>query len=592
MNTRSHSANRLANRRAGFALVIVMVLIGISLSALVGAMSWTATNSRQTVRNGLHATTVEAAEAATEKVLTRLLSDYQKFGESEVYNNLDAYAQLVPKTSECSFWSDYTFTDGTSASNRVFITRTQAQVYKSLDSQYEGLKGWASTYRIIANASRVDNHGGVVKAAVAQDVQTASIPVFQFAIFYGLDLELHSMTVMDIIGRVHSNRDIYTYPSQTTTFWQDVTAAGTFYKTRKPGDPDYSTAPASGKTIFKGKKDAQVATLNLPIGTNNTITAVREVLNMPSASEDMDSAMGKQRYYNKAELVIIVTNNAVTAFAKEPFSTDTYPINWSSLSTLVSTNATFTDQREGKTIKATEINVSKIQSWSVTNSSVASAIGSSKPVNLIYVADNRKVSSSQLTAVRLINGQTLPNRGLTVATPNPLYVKGHYNQPTSKYLGTTNTTTTEPASLVSDALTILSSAWNDSKSGNSYTSRDAVDTTVNAAILTGIVETSKSSHIYSGGAHNLGRFLEDWSNRTFTYNGSMVVLFNSVKATAPFEQPGDYYDPPERDFSFDLNFLDGTKLPPGTPDVRVVIRTHWATVAPGKTDFDSDLRPL
>jgi hypothetical protein len=72
----------------------------------------------------------------------------------------------------------------------------------------------------------------------------------------------------------------------------------------------------------------------------------------------------------------------------------------------------------------------------------------------------------------------------------------------------------------------------------------------------------------------------------------MVVLFDSVRGKAPFQQPGDYYDPPDRDFSFDLNFLDGTKLPPGTPDVRVVIRTHWATVAPNRTNFDSKLEPL
>jgi hypothetical protein len=176
-----------------------------------------------------------------------------------------------------------------------------------------------------------------------------------------------------------------------------------------------------------------------------------------------------------------------------------------------------------------------------------------------------------------------------VATPNPLYVKGNYNQPTSKYLNTTNTTTTQPAALVSDALTILSSNWDDSKSNYSYANRDASSTTVNAAVLTGIVETSTTKHIYSGGAHNLGRFLEDWSGRTFTYNGSMVVLFPSSKATGAFQQPGAYYYPPARDYSFDLNFMDGTKLPPGTPDLRVMIRGRWALVPPNKTDFGSSL---
>jgi hypothetical protein len=228
----------------------------------------------------------------------------------------------------------------------------------------------------------------------------------------------------------------------------------------------------------------------------------------------------------------------------------------------------------------TEINVSRIQNWSATNTTVQSVLGAGNPVNLVYVADRRSTTSSQLTGVRLINGQTLPSRGLTVATPDPLYVKGHFNQPTTAHLGTTNTSNAKPASLVSDALTILSGNWQDSKSANSYTTRSATDTTVNAAILTGIVETTNNPVRYSGGVHNLGRFLENWSGDTFTCNGSMVVLFPSAKATKPFQQPGAYYYPPSREFAFDKNYLDITKQPPGTPEVRALIRNSWATVAP------------
>jgi hypothetical protein len=202
------------------------------------------------------------------------------------------------------------------------------------------------------------------------------------------------------------------------------------------------------------------------------------------------------------------------------------------------------------------------------------------------------VTKSQLSAVRLVNGQTLPERGLTIATPGPLYVKGHYNQPYSSHLGTTNTLNTKPASLVSDALTALSSNWSDSSSSKDYTSRHATDMTLNAAILTGIVETKKSPATYSGGAHNLARFLEDWSGRTFTCNGSMVVLFPSIKATAPFQQPGDYYEPPNREFSFDQNFLNAEKLPPGTPSVRTIIRSDWSVLPPNKTSSSLALKAL
>jgi hypothetical protein len=43
------------------------------------------------------------------------------------------------------------------------------------------------------------------------------------------------------------------------------------------------------------------------------------------------------------------------------------------------------------------------------------------------------------------------------------------------------------------------------------------------------------------------------------------------------------YKPPKRDWAFDLNFNDPTKLPPLTPSLLVVIRGQWATVAPNQT---------
>lgn len=571
-------------RESGYALLMVLLFAGISMMALGGALSWTSSNALQTERNNRYFTLSAAAEAATEKVLAQVTSDYKNGGESAVYANLQNYRGLVPTTAESSHWAGFEFNNAQGASGQTFVARLTTEAYVDLNSQYQGLRGWASTYRILSNTREVKSPYNVV-AAVDQDIQVASIPVFQFAIFYGLDLEMNTMTTMTVIGRVHCNGNIYTYPSATLTFGSDVTSVGKIFKTRKPGDPAYSSAPPSGAIIYQGQKDTGVAAMNLPIGTNNSPDSIRQVIEIPPGTEPINSAMGKQRYYNKAELLILVTNNAVTVAAKVPFSPTQIPIPWPQVTNFVSTNLVFTDQREGKTVHVTQIDVSKIESWSLTNLSVQTALGSSMPVNLIYVADNRSTTSSQLDAVRLISGQTLPSRGLTVATPNPLYVKGHYNQPSSGFLGTTNTSTAKPASLVSDALTILSSSWNDAASSGSYSSRNAANTTVNAAILTGIVETTNSPSIYSGGVHNLGRFLENWNGDIFTCNGSMVVLFPSAKATAPFQQPGAYYYPPARNFSFDLNYLDITKQPPGTPELRAIIRSAWSLPPPNTTDF-------
>jgi hypothetical protein len=188
----------------------------------------------------------------------------------------------------------------------------------------------------------------------------------------------------------------------------------------------------------------------------------------------------------------------------------------------------------------------------------------------------------------VFNGQTLPDNGLTVATSRPLYVQGHYNA-NSAHLGTTNTTLTKPASFVSDSINILSQSWNDTNSASGISSRPASATTVNAAFLSGIVESKDSNRTkkYSGGVENYPRLLEHWQaggKKTLTYNGSMVVLFSSQYATNGWQYGGDFYTAPYRNWSFDLNFLDPGKLPPGTPQLSTMIRGRWSAISAGYTN--------
>ena len=167
-----------------------------------------------------------------------------------------------------------------------------------------------------------------------------------------------------------------------------------------------------------------------------------------------------------------------------------------------------------------------------------------------------------------------------VATDLPLYVEGNFNAPDTTP-GSTNTANTLPASLVGDAITVLSAKWSDTYGNNSLSARTPANTTVNAAFLAGIVQhtnTTGTLH-YSGGVENFPRFLENWSGYTFTYNGSMVVTYPSQFATNYWVQTGNYYNAPNRKWAFDVNFLDYRRLPPATPMVRKLVRGQWNVVA-------------
>jgi hypothetical protein len=118
----------------------------------------------------------------------------------------------------------------------------------------------------------------------------------------------------------------------------------------------------------------------------------------------------------------------------------------------------------------------------------------------------------------------------------------------------------------------------------------AVSTTINAAILAGNVPSTGSDvNSYSGGVQNLPRLLEDWGNGSasvvLTINTSMVNLFSSSRAIAQFQAPGVYYYAPTRQFSFDLNFMNQAKIPPGTPILGAIGRTKWAVPPPGITTY-------
>ena len=68
-----------------------------------------------------------------------------------------------------------------------------------------------------------------------------------------------------------------------------------------------------------------------------------------------------------------------------------------------------------------------------------------------------------------------------------------------------------------------------------------------------------------GGVHNFLRYLEDWGGQTSNYMGSMVSLYYVQYATGSYKCCGTVYNPPTRNYQFDVDFQDPTKMPPGTP---------------------------
>lgn len=566
----------ITNRgRAGYALISVLMMAAIGLCIYAATHAWISTTTTLNERNNIYNRSLSAAEAASERVVSYVARDFlnQSFDPA----SLNSYRALVPVDD----WAaDYRFSDAEGHDGQTGVTSSTTMVTTNLESQFKGLYGLVYTCKVTGQAEPL-NTSFDVRAAVQQDLQLASIPIFQFAIFYSMDLEINPGPVMTITGKVHSNADMYLAPQTGLRFLDDVGATGRIFFHRHEVDGE-----GGGKVMPLFDEDylEKVSSLTLPIASNNSPATVRAILEPPPFGEDPNSPAGKARYYNNCDLIITTTSsNLVVKTGKwnsfEQLTPDVNTGKTNASFSFIRTNVTFYDRREKKNTIVTEVDVGKLRTW-MTNAggSVNGMVkfNTGHDLNSVYVDDQRGVSG-KLTAVRLTNGRHLPNSGLTVATRLPLYVKGHLNAPNAS-VGYTNTSSTEPASLVADAVTLLSENWSDSITS---AMPDASDTTVNAAILAGIVPSvvAGGTKHYSGGVENFPRFLEDWGGRSLTYNGSMVVMFPSRFATNYWVSPGTYYQAPNRKWAFDVNFLDYNKLPPATPQVRKLIRGQWKVVA-------------
>jgi len=589
--------------RAGYALLLILILTSVSIVVMLGTLRRTTTSTRLNDRNNDYMANLNAAEAAIEKVAARVKYDFEVLGMPTVAANMSSYRDYYPgsvNTEDTAFWGNYQFSDGQGNNNKTYFNFL-SNFSGALPSQYNiaGVSTFTANspvYRVVSNAKL--KNGTTAIGAVQEDFLLALVPITQYAIFYNGLLEFSTCADMTVNGRVHCNSNIYTGTGASLTFNGTVTATGTITSPAWNGQgPNWSN-----KGTYNGSPTSRtnVPTVSLSVGNTN----VHALIDMPPTGESPSSVNGSRRLANQAQVVLLVSNANVTLKVQAPSSTanagsDPSPMilrtnltvpAMASMFPFLSTNS-FYDARESKTILTTQIDLGKYKTWLSTSAVVQAKfpVNSGTYPTILFVADNRTNTSSQMTGVRITNGVAPPYNGglgFSIATPDPLYVWGNYNA--TNYLASTNTSAAVPSALMADAITILSGAWKDSASSGSLSSRTASSaTTVNAALLSGVVpSTGSSSTTFSGGVHNFPRLLENWTSSTLWLNTSLLNLFNSQTATTQFQNPGVYYNPPTRKFSYDVNFLNPARQPPGIPTALVFIRNSYAIPPPNTVSYN------
>ncbi len=454
----------------GIALITTLIIIGVMLVIFGSMFYWVNSNSVVTVRNNQYNMSQNAAEGAVEAVIGRIDRD---FVESSITNGATGYAAL-PGTIDQSAWPiqyNFSSTNGTTGTVDV-VFGAQSSAVVALNSEYAGLSGISQGVDVYATATPISQSYNV-PATVHESLQFALIPLFQFAIFYNVNLEIDPGAAMTITGPVFCNQSIWE-GSSVCTFMSTVSAVQTNYP--QAADPFANNYSGSGSAVFSGGAPLNHAnSLVMPIGTNNSPGAILSLLDLPPAAYAMGtsaaySSNGIAFQANGADLVITNFANGTNFLSYLPKGTnmivyyqdygltpcpyDYYMVTNANLGTTWVTNyvapavlghntniyyagyswvtnITFVDWREGwnggagpaKTVQAVQIDMGLLNKWltnqvdpNTTTTSGAQydtqkVTHSGGHIASAYVFNGVPLTASVLPAVRVTNGGQLPHPG-------------------------------------------------------------------------------------------------------------------------------------------------------------------------------------
>ena len=166
--------------------------------------------------------------------------------------------------------------------------------------------------------------------------------------------------------------------------------------------------------------------------------------------------------------------------------------------------------------------------------------------------------------------------GFTVVGEQPVYVLADYNANLAAGFGNPHAS----AAVIADSVTLLTNAWTTITSLQNPTTiscggrRCGSTTWYRVAIASGKNRnfTFYPGNPYAasqdwgtdGGVHNFLKYLET-INGTVNYQGSLVSFYYAQYGNGFFKCCTTVYSPPTRAYAFDTDFLDPSKMPPGTP---------------------------
>ncbi|MCP3980090.1 MAG: hypothetical protein GY716_12360 [bacterium] len=421
---------------------------------------------------------------------------------------------------------------------------------------------------------------GRPEAILELEVESRLIPLFQFAAFYGKDLEILPGPSMTLAGPVHVNGDLYLNALNSLNILGQVTASGDLYRGRKALNEcdrqDIRVIDAGGlPRSIPACRDVRLAVPQKDLDASRVLVDTHvERLEIPSP--DTLKPQAGQPFWTHADMRIAMDLNVDPPefsihhpdgskdFAATSNLRDCDVIRYSH---------GLRNVRENTTIRMMNVDMEGLLDCAAGSYILEEGKlldeGSDGGLVFHFSVQGPREEGINNYGVKLYNAEELVSsnggaptpRGLTVVSDQAMYLQGDYNSVNKK-----------PAAVLADTINVLSNDWDDANSTEELEERIAANTVVNAAFLAGMATTGdvafegpggQDRGKYNGGLENYPRMHEDWTDRTLTYRGSFVSLNQPVHVKGLWELSS--YEPPRRDWNYDTDFNDAAKLPPLTP---------------------------
>jgi len=232
-------------RSRGSALITVIMLVAVMAIMTTYLLNYGVSERRMNERQRLVLRSRNMAENVVLYASEQITNKLYKLRSPQPMAFMAENAVTLPPdsvlTTEFSTPSDVDLRAGlTSTSGLIYLDPNDPA---NATNPNAGLQVSNSTVPIIGKSTMRHSNVGTVTTYAEQNLEVAMMPLFQFAIFYNMDLEFGPGPNMTISGPVHTNGDfisrIQTGFNNTIRFTDRVTSAKGFYANTAHRGPTY-----------------------------------------------------------------------------------------------------------------------------------------------------------------------------------------------------------------------------------------------------------------------------------------------------------------------------------------------------------------